>query len=141
MSLWYKRAGVATPLYQPTNQNTVSLRIWTNERSPLWSQGGPTEPSELKILAEKQRVVCWTRVGSLQLYQCWPLLEVGDLARHCSHWSSSDITALSLVESFIMMKYFHCVATPALLCHKKPAQGTQSPLLGAFLAFRWFFMA
>ena len=27
----------------------------------------------------------------------------------------------------------HEVATPALLCHKEPAQGTQSPLL--FLAF------
>ena len=27
------------------------------------------------------------------------------------------------------------------LCHKEPAQGTQSPLLGAFLVFRWFFMA
>ena len=24
----------------------------------------------------------------------------------------------------------HSVATPALLCHKEPAQGTQSPLLG-----------
>ena len=39
----------------------------------------------------------------------------------------------------------HSVATPALLCHKEPAQGTQSPLsfrtkcplLGTFLAFRW----
>ena len=29
----------------------------------------------------------------------------------------------------------------ALLCHKEPAQGTQSPLIGAFLAFRWFFTA
>ena len=44
----------------------------------------------------------------------------------------------------------HSDASPALLCHKEPAQGTQSPLLGAlgrkpptrgFLAFRWFFMA
>ena len=25
----------------------------------------------------------------------------------------------------------HGVATPALLCHKEPAHGTQSPLLGA----------
>ena len=25
--------------------------------------------------------------------------------------------------------------------HKEPAQDTQSPLLGAFLAFRWFFIA
>ena len=36
----------------------------------------------------------------------------------------------------------HSDATPALLCHKEPAQGTQSPLLGrGFLAFCWFFMA
>ena len=41
------------------------------------------------------------------------------------------ITVLSLVESFIVRKYFHSVAMPALLCHKEPAQGTQS----------WFFMA
>ena len=29
----------------------------------------------------------------------------------------------------------HSDASPALLCHKEPAQGTQSPLLGAFLPF------
>ena len=29
---------------------------------------------------------------------------------------------------------------PALLCHKDTAQGTQSPLLGAFLAFHCVFM-
>ena len=38
---------------------------------------------------------------------------------------------LSLVESFIELKYFHDVATPALLCHKEPARRIQSPLLGA----------
>ena len=32
-------------------------------------------------------------------------------------------------------------ATPALLCHKDTAQGTQSPLLGPFLAFRCVYMA
>ena len=36
---------------------------------------------------------------------------------------------LSLVESFKEMKYFHDVATPALLCHKEPARRIQSPLL------------
>ena len=45
----------------------------------------------------------------------------GDLARLCSHWFSNYITALSLVESFIVS--FHSVATPALLCNKEPAQG------------------
>ena len=38
---------------------------------------------------------------------------------------------LSLVESFIELKYFHIVATPALLCHKEPTRRIQSPLLGA----------
>ena len=48
--------------------------------------------------------------------------------------------ALSLVEecrgSALIGLEVHSVA---LLCHKEPAQGTQSPLL--FLAFRWFFMS
>ena len=60
-----------------------------------------------------------------------PLLAVlllnGDISRLCSHWSSSDITVLSLVECFTKN-------------HKEPAQGIQSPQLGAFLAFQWFFM-
>ena len=42
-----------------------------------------------------------------------------------SHWSSSYITALSLVESFRVL------LAPALLCHKEPARRIQSPLLGA----------
>ena len=36
---------------------------------------------------------------------------------------------LSLVESFMELKYFHNVATPALLCHKEPAR-TQLVLYG-----------
>ena len=34
------------------------------------------------------------------------------------------------------------IASPALLCHKEPAQGTQSPLLGALgrNAVKFFFM-
>ena len=35
---------------------------------------------------------------------------------------------LSLVESFIELKYFHGVAAPALLCHKEPARRIQSLL-------------
>ena len=48
------------------------------------------------------------------------------------HWSSSYIAALSLVESFRLLKYFHALkghiigalsdATPAVLCHKEPAK-------------------
>ena len=39
----------------------------------------------------------------------------GDITKRCSHWSSSYITVLSLVETFIMMKYFQGFAMPALL--------------------------
>ena len=56
--------------------------------------------------------------------------------RLCPHWSSSVIAALSLVESFTIV-----MLDNAVLCHKEPAHGTQSPLLGASLAFRCFFMA
>ena len=34
---------------------------------------------------------------------------------------------LSLVETFRVMKYFHSVATPALLCHKEPAKSKKCP--------------
>ena len=54
-----------------------------------------------------------------------------------SHWSSSYNTALSLVESFRVVKYFHAlkgpiigalsVATPAVLCHKEPARRKNTP--------------
>ena len=54
----------------------------------------------------------------------------------------NSIHFLILLLFQIVIKWVaHSVATPAFLCHKEPAQGTQSPLLGAFLAFRWFFMA
>ena len=45
---------------------------------------------------------------------------------------------LSLVESFIKLKYFHNVAAPALLCHKEPARRIQSPLLGALERKKYF---
>ena len=40
--------------------------------------------------------------------ECSGGLAQGDIARLCSHWSSSCVTALSLVQSFIVTKYFHC---------------------------------
>ena len=67
-----------------------------------------------------------------------------------SHWSSSYNAALSLVENFRVLKYFHALkgpiigalsdATPAILFHKEPAR-RKNPLLGVFVAPRWFFMA
>ena len=51
-----------------------------------------------------------------------------------SHWSRNVEAWLSLVESFKVSKYFHGVATPALLCHKEPAQGMQNaPDVGGIL--------
>ena len=49
-------------------------------------------------------------------------------------WVTLIGRGLSLVNWLVLL-------TSALLCHKDTAQGTQSPLLGAFLAFRWFFIA
>ena len=47
--------------------------------------------------------------------------EERDIARQRSHWSSFYITALSLIESFIVINYFHIDSSPALLCHKDTA--------------------
>ena len=46
---------------------------------------------------------------------------------------------LSLVESFIELKYFYSVATPALLCHKEPARrlGACSSLVLYGIRDRW----
>ena len=54
-----------------------------------------------------------------------------------SHWSSSYNTALSLVQSSRVVKYFHALkgpiigalsdATPAVLCHKEPARRKNTP--------------
>ena len=39
-------------------------------------------------------------------------LHPGEERHEVRHWSSSDFTALSLVESFIVMKYFQSDASP-----------------------------
>ena len=56
-----------------------------------------------------------------------------------SHWSSSYNTALSLVESCRVLKYFHAlkgpnmgafnVAAPAISCHKQPSRASPFLLL------------
>ena len=49
--------------------------------------------------------------------------------------------ALSLVESFIKLKYFKSVATPALFAIKNQLVASKAPLGGILLAPSWFFMA
>ena len=44
-----------------------------------------------------------------------------------SHWSRSNEDPLSLVERIIVLKYFHGVATQAILCHKEPARASKTP--------------
>ena len=66
----------------------------------------------------------------------WYDPDTGTYIQH-SHWSSSYITALSLVESSRVVKYFHALkgptigalsdATPAILCHKEPARRKNTP--------------
>ena len=51
---------------------------------------------------------------------------------------------LSLVQfhrGFALIGCIMVLLMPALLCHKDTAQGNQSLLIGAFLAFRMIFMA
>ena len=48
----------------------------------------------------------------------------GDKYIQHSHWSRSYNTWLSLVECFRVLKYFHAVSTPPLLCHKEPFRKT-----------------
>ena len=68
------------------------------------------------------------------------LLHVPPLYLCCFlQWSSQDSSDQTYQENARLTNLAHFVAQPALLCHKEPAQGIQS--LGAFIAFRWFFMA
>ena len=68
-----------------------------------------------------------TNMAALLLYRQGNSEEYNMVSLPASHWSSYYITVLSLVERFIVMKYFHSDAKPALLGDKEPAQGTQSP--------------
>ena len=72
---------------------------------------------------------------------------------HCSRtgqtfftWNGLEACLVSLLVSTvvvfqIVIKWVkwvaHSVATPALLCHKEPAQGTQSPILEDFAWESW----
>ena len=51
-----------------------------------------------------------------------PLLLLQSFSLVHSHWSRNVKAWLSLFESFIELKYFYGVATPALVCHKEPAR-------------------
>ena len=58
---------------------------------------------------------CLKRFSELKDHLDWTLNKSrSGWSSPVSHWSSSDITALSLVESLTVMKYFHSDATPAL---------------------------
>ena len=81
------------------------------------------EQQQYRVLQPKQKYIL--SFNSLFLYiGLWVLLAgmlreiLRDISRLCSHLSSSYITALSLAESFIVMKYFHGDATKVLLCYK-----------------------
>ena len=93
------------------------------------------ETRDMMMLVVRKAVLVYPTVLAVSL------ITRPDIVRLCYHWSGSIITSLSLVESFIVRKYFHGVATLALLCHKEATQGTQSPLLKAYLAFHCVFTA
>ena len=91
------------------------------EKGPVDSFGKPVDPSTAERMFFSFSL---SDGGTGSLYFR------SDIARPVSRWSSAYVSALSLVESFVVMLRQHSYAVK-----------NQSPLLGAFLAFRWFFMA
>ena len=128
---------MVVPVNTMERRNTVSavLSIQVNWSPPvapprlisLW-QGGSARPSGVSRPPR-----CVSTLASVS----WP---TGWYIKH-SHWSSSYIAALSLVESCWVLEYFHArkgpirgtlsVAMPAVLCHKESAQlvPSKSPYL------------
>ena len=75
-------------------------------------------------------------LGGSWLDRCSSSMTTWSIVSFKRYWNAWG----SLVERFRGLKYFHGVATPAILCHKEPARASKAP-------FRtkkdqsWFFMA
>ena len=84
------------------NLKYISLQLFSLQRSLMEKENHLSQ-----LIREREQVAEWsTLIGRVEIL-------------------------LSLVESFIELKYFHSVAMSALLCLKEPARRIQSPLLGA----------
>ena len=99
--------------------------IFTSYKGPVfWNDCGrdfivdPNQPKE-NFQPENMSKLVYSSLKPIKIHKggeksltvrslCEAVAKVGDISRLCSHWSSSFITALSLVESFSMMKYFYC---------------------------------
>ena len=107
-----------------------TLCIETGERwAEWWTEGESNCKSRLRMLIKDCSIV---HSGPLYYNYYEMKFWVGESPVNCrlviSHWSGTAEALLWLV------------ATTALLYYNEPAQGTQSLLLGAFLAFRCFFL-
>ena len=109
-SLWHKRAGLMTATPQFSHQT------WSG---PVWGQDCYQMLKDFSVESHLSAVA--------QLSDLWV---EGDMSRLCSHWSSSNITVISLVESFIVMKYFHSDA---------PYWGHFLPFAGSFPTQRIYY--
>ena len=74
------------------------------------------------IASDKPRIMISLQIRIFATY-CWQHYSLDtrqcDQSAACfslvhSHWSMNVKAWLSLVESFIVLKYFHCLGTPAL---------------------------
>ena len=74
--------------------------------------------TQISMMVEERSMLTVQKEASLGRSEWRPLIGP-DPSRYCA-----------------LIGWDHGVATPALLCHKDTAQGTLSPLLGAFLVFR-----
>ena len=127
-----------TPQHHQSSLSAGQTPHWSSSPSPL----APDCPPPPGPCCTAPACPAWTGGGSgTPPSPCSGLWENSD-GSVASCWEIENIILFQIVMKWVA----HSVATPALLCKKEPAQGTQSfgtkcPLLGAFLAFRWFFMA
>ena len=122
----------------PTNESTVCLRTTESVRVCLQAtnevlESNSASPQEDEITLSVKFAPVLTPVSASQT------VNISSQVPPSSEWSNPIGPDPSRYCALI--GWNHCVATPALLCHKDTAQGTQSPLLRAFLAFHCVFMA
>ena len=132
-------SGVVTTVWQTLNIN------WTST-SLQGEYGGPMSCyvmlCQLKTI--KNEVIIGVLLSSCLSFKYTNKLLIDNLTLYFSvrSYQSGPLSLVEecrgLVESYKVLKYFHDVATPALLRHKEPAQGMKHFV---HCAFRWFFIA
>ena len=111
----------------------ISLRVTPAEVLKYWVTAGDLETWRVTWTEPgwgccQWRKVCWPGQGGTTPSAGRPATQ--DKTREETNTNQSS--SLSLVESFRLLKYFHDVASPAILCHKETARRKQKDPLDLF---------